>query len=30
MDESYYFWRIEVLLFLVLIKQIEALVDVNS
>lgn len=41
-DQSYYFWRIETLLFLVVrfvngvkiylttIKQIEALVDVNS
>lgn len=30
MDKSYYFWKIEMLLFLVVIKQIEALIDVNS
>lgn len=30
MDKSYYFWKIDMLLFLVVIKQIEALVDVNS
>lgn len=30
MDKSYYFWKIDMLLFLVVIKQIEALIDVNS